>query len=380
MELSRDIVKDERFINTYIPNVSGTLQKQPANDSKTAERATAMPGNRDRWSDACDEYICGRSRTFLFHKYRPASEIINISGSANRMAVSTFEPTRDVDIDFRNRRRRGLHTDSNMCSLEVKTTKNLEDLVRDNIDRDQECQKKFNKITTGFRHEIQSSLSPRREHEFDTKSRTVAIRELRRDKRVVPSSVLETRSSDQISCNQYRITRNDTPLRELSPDYETQDSEDVLLNLLKRDHSFHETNTNGLSVYEIDKFSKKYAIIGAYPVLSYNDLVFWIKDHDGVVYIWSRMENSVMLVGHNMKDALMNYLFHQENLRYVNEHTCELVPLDEAEREAEREAEEWIKSCEIVIVTKESIKSLLRGEESKGSRKKKQKKKKNKKN
>jgi hypothetical protein len=135
-----------------------------------------------------------------------------------------------------------------------------------------------------------------------------------------------------------------------------------------------------LSVYEIDKFSKKYAIIGAYPVLSYNDLVFWIKDHDGVVYIWSRMENSIMLVGHNMKDALMNYLFHQENLRYVNEHTCELVPLDEAEREAEREAEEWIKSCEIVIVTKESIKSLLRGEESKGSRKKKQKKKKNKKN
>ncbi|UZO28605.1 uncharacterized protein OCT59_022122 [Rhizophagus irregularis] len=72
----------------------------------------------------------------------------------------------------------------------------------------------------------------------------------------------------------------------------------------------------------------------------------------------------------------MNYLFHQENLRYVNEHTCELVPLDEAEREAE----EWIKSCEIVIVTKESIKSLLRGEKSKGSRKKKQKKKKNKKN
>ncbi|POG78708.1 hypothetical protein GLOIN_2v1472829 [Rhizophagus irregularis DAOM 181602=DAOM 197198] len=109
------------------------------------------------------------------------------------MAVSTFEPTRDVDIDFRNRRRRGLHTDSNMCNLEVKTTKNLED---------------------------------------------------------------------------------------------------------------------------------------------------------------------------------------PENLRYVNEHTCELVPLDEAEREAE----EWIKSCEIVIVTKESIKSLLRGEKSKGSRKKKQKKKKNKKN
>ncbi|CAB5185118.1 unnamed protein product [Rhizophagus irregularis] len=92
------------------------------------------------------------------------------------------------------------------------------------------------------------------------------------------------------------------------------------------------------------------------------------------------MENSIMLVGHNMKDALMNYLFHQKNLRYINEHTCELVPLDEAEREAERKAEEWIKSCEIVIVTKESIKSLLRGEESKGSRKKKQKKKKNKKN
>jgi hypothetical protein len=336
-----------------------------------------MPGNRVRWSDACDEYISGRSRTFLFHKYRPASEIIKTSGSANRMAVSTFETTREVDIDFRDKRSRRQHTDNNMCSLEVKTTKNLEDLVRDNTDRDQASQKKFDKDATGVRHEIQSSLSPRQEHEFDKNSRTVAIRELRRDEPVVPSSVLETRSTDQISCDQYKNTKNDNTLRELSPDYETQDSEDVLFNLLKRNHFFHdETNTNVLSDYEIDKFSKNYGITGAYPVLSYNDLVFWIKDHDGVVYIWSRMENSVMFVGHDMKDALTNYLFHQENLRYVNEHTRELVPLDEAEHEAEREAEEWLKSCEVVkyVVTKESLKPL-RGE-SKGSKKKKQKKKK----
>ena len=141
-----------------------------------------------------------------------------------------------------------------------------------------------------------------------------------------------------------------------------------------------QTLINVLSDYEIDKFSKNYGITGAHSVLSYNDLVFWIEDHDGVVYIWSRMENSVMLVGHDMKDALTNYLFNQENLRYINEHTRKLVPLDEAEHEAEREAEEWAKSCEVVtyVVTKESLKPL--SGESKGSRKKKQKKKKNKKN
>ncbi|GBB86301.1 hypothetical protein RclHR1_12720008 [Rhizophagus clarus] len=86
------------------------------------------------------------------------------------------------------------------------------------------------------------------------------------------------------------------------------------------------------------------------------------------------MENSVMFAGHDMKDALMNYLFHQENLRYVNEYTRELVILDEAEREGK----EWAKLCgvETYVVTKESLKPL-RGE-SKGSRKKKQKKKKSK--
>ena len=49
--------------------------------------------------------------------------------------------------------------------------------------------------------------------------------------------------------------------------------------------------------------------------------------------------------GDNLKEALTNYLFHQKNLYYVDEITCELVPINAYDKEAE----EWAKSPEAYV-------------------------------
>ena len=49
--------------------------------------------------------------------------------------------------------------------------------------------------------------------------------------------------------------------------------------------------------------------------------------------------------GDNLKEALTNYLFYQEKLYYVDEITCELVPINAYDKEAE----EWAKSPEAYV-------------------------------
>ncbi|CAG8610406.1 22275_t:CDS:2 [Rhizophagus irregularis] len=187
----------------------------------------------------------------------------------------------------------------------------------------------------------QSSFPTGREEEIDSKSGTLAIWELCGDQRMVTSSILQTRSTNQFPFNQDRNTGNDTTLQKLQVDY-TEFSKDHLVNILKKDYSFHdETNINVLSDREINKFSKVYGITDVHPILSYDDFVFWLEDNNGIIYIWSRMENSIILGGHDLREALMNFLFYQENLRYIDEYTHKLVPLDVADREAKEWAESW---------------------------------------
>ncbi|CAB5364851.1 uncharacterized protein OCT59_022186 [Rhizophagus irregularis] len=176
---------------------------------------------------------------------------------------------------------------------------------------------------------------------------------------MVTSSILQTRSTNQFPFNQDRNTGNDTTLQKLQVDY-TEFSKDHLVNILKKDYSFHdETNINVLSDREINKFSKVYGITDVHPILSYDDFVFWLEDNNGIIYIWSRMENSIILGGHDLREALMNFLFYQENLRYIDEYTHKLVPLDVADREAK----EWAESCEYAetyVITEESKRKRIK--------------------
>ncbi|PKY41333.1 hypothetical protein RhiirA4_454900 [Rhizophagus irregularis] len=179
----------------------------------------------------------------------------------------------------------------------------------------QKCEERFNIVVTGGRLKAQSSLPTGREEEIDSKLGTLAIRELCGDQRMVTSSILQTRSTNQFPFNQDRNTGNDTTLQKLQVDY-TEFSKDHLVNILKKDYSFHdETNINILSD----------------------------QDNNGIIYIWSRMENSIILGGHDLREALMNFLFYQENLCYIDEYTHKLVPLDVVDREAK----EWAESCDL---------------------------------
>ncbi|CAB5185127.1 unnamed protein product [Rhizophagus irregularis] len=300
-----------------------SLKEPETTHSETAEWKTAIPTNGGRRSDACSEQICGRTSTFLYSEYRTAPKISEISRPTRRIYASTSEPTCEMDININGNRQRP--TDNNKHILENQTTGNYKDLVRDDTNRGQKCEERFNTVVTGGRLKAQSSLPTGQEEEIDSNSGTLAIRELCGDQRMVTSSILQSRSTNQFPFNQ---DRNTGTLQTLQVDY-TEFSEDHLLNILKKDYSFHdETNINVLSDREINKFSKVYGITDVHSILSCDDFVFWLEDNNGIIYIWSQMENSIILGGHDLREALMNFLFYQENLRYVDEYTHKLVPLD----------------------------------------------------
>ncbi|RGB43950.1 hypothetical protein C1646_749165 [Rhizophagus diaphanus] len=116
-----------------------------------------------------------------------------------------------------------------------------------------------------------------------------------------------------------------------------------------------------------------YRITDYHIVLACSNYCFWLEVPDGVIYLWSRIDDSMVRGGDNMKEALTNYLFNRENLRYVVEYSLELIPLDAYDEEAE----EWANSPEAYIdVTRLSLKH----ESKMGGKKKQQKKKKKKKN
>jgi phosphoglycerol transferase MdoB-like AlkP superfamily enzyme len=82
--------------------------------------------------------------------------------------------------------------------------------------------------------------------------------------------------------------------------------------------------------------------------------------------------------GDNLEEALINYLYHQDNLYYVDENTFKLIPI----HAFDKEAEEWAKSPKAYLdidVIKASLKYELNSIGEKKKHQKKQKKKKSKK-
>jgi hypothetical protein len=159
---------------------------------------------------------------------------------------------------------------------------------------------------------------------------------------MVPSSIMEKRSTNQNSCNRCSNKSSETTLQELQPDHEKHIQS--LLRMLKDKHSFHDvTNNDILYDYEIKMFPGTYGITDFRLVFACHDSVFWLEDPRGVIYFWSRIDDSMIRGGDNMEKALTNFLFNQENLYYVNEYTHKLVPLNEYDSEAD---EDWAKSPE----------------------------------
>ncbi|RGB41359.1 hypothetical protein C1646_685578 [Rhizophagus diaphanus] len=154
------------------------------------------------------------------------------------------------------------------------------------------------------------------------------------------------------TCAMVIETKNETMLRELQNDDGMQNMRNTndlasLIRLLKDKEPYREeTNKDVFTKSEIHRFPKTYGITDFQLMFACGDSVFWLEDH-GVSYFWSRIDDSMIRGGGNLKEALTNYLFNQENLCYVDEITRELVPINAYDKEAE----EWVNSIDVTKVS-----------------------------
>ncbi|CAB5332394.1 unnamed protein product [Rhizophagus irregularis] len=82
-----------------------------------------------------------------------------------------------------------------------------------------------------------------------------------------------------------------------------------LIRLLKDKEQYREeTNKDVFTKGEIYLFTETYGITDFKLVFACDDSVFWLEDH-GIIYFWSRIDDSMIHRGRNLKEALTNYLF-----------------------------------------------------------------------
>ncbi|GBC41059.1 uncharacterized protein OCT59_001861 [Rhizophagus irregularis] len=373
MEVLNKTFKDRRKFENFIQGISGTLQRSQTKDSNISEHETEISDNEHRRSRDPSYHYIGYSCPFLYNQYRQTSKVSNFFRSAEGMAVSAFRSIGKVDINFRVKTREPAN--SNKCDVDIRAqekTQNQNDLVQSINNRKQGCQKTNSKLPTANRFIESSSLSLGCEWEFGNESRVLAVQELCRNEYIISSSITVTQATDQNSCNGNSDTKNESTLLELQNDHETQHTQD-LLELLKNKEPYHdEIDKKALNDIEIALFAGMYGITDFCLVLARNDSVFWLKDHNGVIYFWSRIDDSMIRGGDNLEEALTNYLFHHENLYYVDEVTRKLVPINAYDKKAE----EFAKSPESYVYIDAKYSTKQKWE---SGRKKKQKNKKNKK-
>ena len=139
----------------------------------------------------------------------------------------------------------------------------------------------------------------------------------------------------------------------------------ALLHILTSIYPFNETSSNLLHDYEIKKFLELYGISNVHPILTSDDgYVFWLQNNAGTIYVWSRAEGCMSYGGKDLREALINYLFHQDNICYVMEFTHEIIPRNEVIQKARELAESF------EHITLEVTNKPLKGD---GKRKKKKK-------
>ncbi|CAB5360815.1 unnamed protein product [Rhizophagus irregularis] len=332
MDLFGETCEYERKFEKSIRSVSSALQK--------SERDAGISENEHRWSNDLSCHRVGCSCSLLHDQHWRSSD-----GNFSRdMAVSTFESVGGVDIDFSGKR--GCNAVSNKCDVEIRASENHKDLIQSVSNRRQVYQKTINSDTTENRFSELSYLFLEHEWEIEKESRALlAVQKLCQNNYMVPSSITETRATNQNLCNNDIYIRSETSLQELRNEREPQHIQDLplLLKLLNNEYPYrNETNKNVLTDREIRFFAKMYGITDFCLIfVTYDNSVFWLEDPKGV-YFWSRIDDSMIRGGDNLTEALTNYLFHDENLCYVDEYTCKLVPINAYDKEAE----EWAKSPE----------------------------------
>ncbi|CAG8481315.1 6554_t:CDS:2 [Funneliformis caledonium] len=287
--------------------------------SATTERGSTMDRSGSRWYEDSSKHNGGWPVYLLLDKH-PSPEKINDSRETNKIPIQTSKPTVKLDNALGRKSYVSSHSVNNLVEVGPSETlpESEEDFVRSIVDRIFECQKNDIEDTTGLRHKEPANASTGQERE----------------------SVGGRWHPGITATKQCQLSDDD------AIQYE-EENLPKLLNLLKNNYPFREVTNkdNILRNDEIERFTELYNITNVYPVLACYDSIFWLKDPDGVIYLWSRTDEMIIRGGGDMKEALINYLFHQENLCYINEYTHELIPIKEAEDKANKWYEEAKKTA-----------------------------------
>ncbi|RGB36687.1 hypothetical protein C1646_666735 [Rhizophagus diaphanus] len=100
-------------------------------------------------------------------------------------------------------------------------------------------------------------------------------------------------------------------------------------------------------IQDIPRTLQLYGISNVHPILASNDnYVFWLEDTAGIIYMWSHVEWSMSYLGRELREALVNYLFYQDNICYVVEFTHEFI----SKNEIRQKAKELADSCEPIDI------------------------------
>ncbi|PKC55224.1 hypothetical protein RhiirA1_475987 [Rhizophagus irregularis] len=227
-------------------------------------------------------------------------------------------------------------------------------------------QTNFSEYAIKLQPKAPTSPSTGREKECDSEKRGLGLQQLCQKQSIGTFSTLETKLTNLTTFNFNERAGSQAILHKLSCDLEAQYFHDVpsLLNILKSFYPFNEISGDVLEDYEINDFFKLYNISNIRPILASNDnYVFWLEDTADIIYMWSCVEWSMSYLGRELREALVNYLFLQDNICYIVEFTHEIIPKNEIKQKA-KELADLCKPINIDDiewkVTKESLNSIKR--------------------
>ncbi|EXX64558.1 hypothetical protein GLOIN_2v1506419 [Rhizophagus irregularis DAOM 181602=DAOM 197198] len=382
MEVLETPVGKRTIVKNIIQDIPRTLQI-PQADLFTKGQKTELFDDNFRWSENCTEHSLGCPLSVLHDQYRTNYKNFEIPRGTDKFSLSIPETISEMGSTLGDRISSNAICDQ--CDVEVQAAEDHQLFIWGVTNRLLQIQTSFSRDATKLRPRAQTSSPTGRGKECDSEKRGLGLRQLCREQPIGTFSTLKTKLTNLTSFDFNERAESQATLRKLSCDLEAQYSHDVpsLLNILKSFYPFNETSGDVLEDYEINDFFKLYDISNVRPILASNDnYVFWLEDPAGIIYMWSRVEWSMSYLGRELREALVNYLFHQDNICYVVEFTHEIIPKNEIKQQAKELAD----SCEPIDiddiewkVTRESLNPIKRNEKKgikKGKNKGKKKKKK----
>jgi len=219
--------------------------------------------------------------------------------------------------------------------LENHSQKNNRGVVR-SIDRGKTpTQKTYGHISTNMRSDqFSSTYSPSKsEPGSDAKGRALGSWQLFRDEHVDTSKSSEAQNTSSDSYDRSRRRTNKVPLPKL------QDVPCQFFDQLKDElHDFTEKDMWRLNVDLRETFAKLFGIHTIFPLyLDSSEFVMWFLDENGCLFMWNKMECSMIYMGSNLEEGITNYLIHPDRMCYIIEDTLERVPVNESERQLNEE-------------------------------------------